>query len=113
MSMVKKITCVVTAADILGVEKLDTSPFMGGQGRKAILNIPVLPLTSVIELQGHPITEDGLEPAEASTSWATIATLNSSSEQVQEIELPQYIRYEITTADVDGPDVLLYLEGVQ
>jgi len=111
--MLKIITAVVTAADILGVEKLDTSPFMGGQGRKALLHIPVLPITSVLSLQGHGPTSDGLEPAEASTGWSSIVGLTSASVQLQEIELPQWIRYEVTTADVDGPNVPLILEGIQ
>lgn len=113
MSMLKTITAVVTAADILGVEELSTTPFSGGHGRKAILNVPTLPLTGVIELQGHPVTADGLAPAEASTGWALIAEIDSTSVHMQEIELPVWIRYEITTADVDGPDVPLYLEGIQ
>lgn len=113
MSMLLTITADVTTVNNGASQRLDTSPFMGGQGRKAILRVPVLPITSTVLLQGHPITEDGLDPSAASSGWATVVTLTSTSPTIQEVELPYHVRYRTSVLDADGPDVLLYLEGVQ
>lgn len=113
MTMLKKITAVVTSVDIGTPETLNSTPFMGGQGRKATLNIPVLPLTSTIKLQGAPKNDTGAAPAEDSADWTDIVTITSASDQLQEIELPDYIRWNVTVLDADGPDVDLFLYGVQ
>jgi len=112
MTMQQKITAVVTSVDIGTPIELNASPFMGGAGRNALVKIPVLPLTSTILLQGAGNSGEGV-PAEGSSDWSTILTITSASEQNQEIELPQYIRWNTTVLDADGPNVNIYLEGVQ
>ena len=113
MPMLKTLTAVVTDVANGTPEKLNVSPFMGGQGRNAILNVPTLPLTSTVLLQGHPATATGAAPAGDSTGWATITTITSASARVQEIALPLWVRYRTSVLDADGPDVLLHLEGIQ
>jgi hypothetical protein len=113
MPNILKITTVVTAQDILNVTTLNTTPLQGGFGREAILRCPVLPLTSEIKVQGAGRTDSGDPPAEESDAWTDIVTLSSSSPHEQEIELPLYLRMNVTTADADGPDVTVYLEGIQ
>lgn len=114
MSNTLKLTADVTAQAILTPVALNTTPLLGGAGREAILRIPVLPLTGVFSIEGAPTDPDtGTVPIEASTTWAEIVEIDASSEQIQEIELPDWIRINVTTADGDGPDVLCYLEGVQ
>lgn len=113
MTMLTTLTAVVTSvADGTGV-KLNTTPFTGGHGRKAILRCPVLPLTSTVLVEGHPVTVNGIAPATDSAGWTTVATLTSTAATIQEIELPQYIRWGTTVADIDGPNVVVYLEGIQ
>jgi hypothetical protein len=113
MSMLKTIIADVTEVNNGTPQKLNVSPFMGGQGRKAILTVTDLPITSTVLLQGHPVTADGAVPGDASTDWATIVTLTSTSPKVQEVELPLWVRYRTSVLDADGPDVRLNLEGVQ
>ena len=114
MSNTLKLTADVTAQDILTPVRLNTTPLMGGSGREAILNIPTLPLTGVFSIEGAPDDPDtGTTPVEGSALWAEIVEIDSSSDVMQEIELPQNIRINVTTADVDGPDVICYLEGIQ
>lgn len=118
MSNILKIAAVVTSVDIGTPIALDKTPLLGGAGREGKYSIPVLPLTGVFTLQGAPKnTADGLPsrvPAEDSTEWTTLLTVNASTDRVGEIaDLPDYIRWNTTTADADGPDVVVYLEGVQ
>lgn len=113
MPNILKLTAVVTAVDILTPVRLNKTPLLGGDGREAKYSIPTLPLTSVFKLQGHP-SQSATEPAEADTGWADIATINATAAQAGEIaDLPGWIRVNVTTADADGPDVAVYLEGVQ
>lgn len=112
MTMQIKLTAVVTSVDIGTPVELNASPFMGGAGRNALVKIPVLPLTSTVKLQGAGNSGDGI-PAEGSSDWTDILTLTSASERQYEISLPQYIRWNTTVLDADGPDVNIYLEGVQ
>jgi hypothetical protein len=111
--MIYTITADVTAVDVGAPILLNTSPHMGGQGRSAIAHCAVLPVTSTLLLEGHPVTADGQPPADDSDDWATVATFTSTALQLQEIELPYYIRWSTTVLDADGPDVKVYLEGVQ
>lgn len=115
MSNILEINVVVTSTDIGTPQACAVTPLLGGAGREALVKIPVLPLTSVFELQGAPAIDasTGDEPEEASDLWETLATISSTSDQIQEIELPELIRWETTTADGDGPNVKVYLEGVQ
>jgi hypothetical protein len=111
MSMLKTLTAVVTTQDILAPVEIAATPFLT---RKVVRRLRALPLTSVIKLQGAP-RDPGTKaaPAEDSTSWVDIETLSSSSATVAEITTYDYLRFNVTTADADGPDVLVDLEGVQ
>ena len=114
MSNILKLTADVTAVDILTPVALNTTPLLGGAGREAILDIPVLPLTGVFSIEGAPTDPDtGTVPIEGSALWTEIVEIDASSDQKQQIELPDWIRINVTTADGDGPDVPCYLEGVQ
>lgn len=109
---------VVTAVDIGAPVALNSTPLLGGAGREAKWSMPVLPITSVIKLQGATkVTTDGLAghaPVEASTDWYDIMTLDVNSKHEGEIaDLPDYIRWNTTTLDADGPNIEFWLEGVQ
>lgn len=113
MPNILKLTADVTAVDILAPVRLSKTPLLGGAGRECKYSIPTLPLTGVFKLQGHP--SPGAEtPAEGDAGWADIATIDANADQAGEIaDLPGWIRINVTTADADGPDVAVYLEGVQ
>lgn len=114
MPMILEISAVVTSVDIGTPQALDQTPLLGGQGRNAILHIPTLPITSTVKLQGAGIDPTtGAAPVEGSSDWTDIVTITSASDPVQEIELPQFIRWNTTVLDADGPNVGMYLEGVQ
>lgn len=113
MSMILEINAVVTPVDIGTPQSLDATPLLGGQGRNAILHVPELPITSTVLLQGAGKDADGAAPAEDSEDWETLATITSVSDPLQEIELPDFIRWNTTVLDADGPNVRMYLEGVQ
>lgn len=109
----QKITADVTTVNKGSAIRLDETPLMGGKGRKAILHCPVLPLTSTVKIQGAPFidADTGVAPVAGSSLWTDIATFTSSSEQEQEIEIPELIRYSTTVLDADGPNVLFYVKG--
>jgi hypothetical protein len=121
MSNIKKLVIDVTAVDIGTPLHLNETPLAGGEGREAKYQLNALPLTSVIAIQGNNKQGTAVgtgasytPPAENDTGWETILTLNSASDRVGEIpDLPRWLRASVTTADADGPDVILFLEGVQ
>jgi hypothetical protein len=111
-----EITVVVTSVDIGTPDAMDATPLLGGGGRKALLRIPVLPLTSVFKLQGAPAIDPstGTTPVEGSVLWTDVTgNIDSSADQIQEITLPELIRWNCTTLDGDGPDVKVYVEGIE
>lgn len=113
MSNILKLTAVVTSVDIgTPVECADT-PLLGGAGREAKLLVPDLPITSTVKLQGAGRQADDAAPAEDSTEWSDIVTLTSASDKEQQIVLPRWIRWNTTVLDADGPDVKVFIEGVQ
>lgn len=113
MPNIQKLTVVVTAVDILAPVRLNKTPLLGGQGREAKYSIPTLPITGVFKLQGHSSPE-ATAPAEDDDGWTDLLTVNASAAQAGEIsDLPGWIRANVTTADGDGPDVAVFLEGVQ
>lgn len=121
MPNIKKLEIDVTATDIGTPIHLNETPLAGGEGREAKYQLGALPLTSVIELQGNDKQGTAVgtgasydPPEEEDDGWETILTLDSSSDRIGEIaDLPRWLRAEVTTADGDGPDVVVYLEGVQ
>lgn len=115
MENILKLTVVVTSVDIGTPVELDETPLLGGQGRKAILRMPVNTVTGVFKLQGNSRDPDTKAvPAEDDSGWTDILSVAAATTvPTQEIELPEFIRWNVTTADADGPDVLVYLEGIQ
>lgn len=111
MANIVELNVVVTSVDIGTPTALDTTPLMGGLGRNGVMRIPVLPLTGVFSIEGATHDEDGAEPAEGSALWTEIAEITSASDQIQEITLPNYIRWNTTTDDGDGPNVKVYIEA--
>lgn len=106
----------VTTVNVGDPIKLDKTPLAGGHGREAKVHVPVLPITSVVELQGHGVTEDNNQtaPDAGSSGWDTLATIEDDTPHIFELaDLPSWIRYSTTTLDADGPDVNIVLEGVQ
>lgn len=113
MPNILKLAADVTAADIGAPVRLGRTPLLGGQGREAKYSIPVLPITGVFKLQGH-LSASASAPAEDDTGWYDVLTVNATSDQAGEIaDLPAWVRVNTTTADADGPDVDVFLEGVQ
>lgn len=111
MGALATLTAVVTSVDIGTPTALNTTPLLGGRGKKGILRIPVLPLTSTVKIQGATKDEYGRQPAEGDSLWTDIATITSASAQIHEITLPDFIRWNTTVLDADGPNVLFYVEA--
>lgn len=90
---------------------LNVTPFEGGRRRNAILDMDAAPAGGgVITIEGS--TNDiHTTPGASDPSWTTVATLNASSPLEQEIQLPQWIRYNITTVGTGTANVRL--NGVQ
>ena len=111
MSNIQKIEAVVTSVDIGPAISLGKTPLLGGAGREAKYSLPTALLTATVLIQGNNAIE---EPLEADAGWATLLTLTSASDLAGEIaDLPRWIRWNTTVLDADGPNVELYLEGVQ
>ena len=108
------ITALTPAAPTI---PLNETPFLGGQGRSAMLLLnAAVGGSGVVSIQGNPgvVSADGMQvsaPVFASAGWTDIAVLNSGSILQQEIELPAYIRANVTT--IGTGTVTIALEGVQ
>ncbi len=87
------------------------SPFQGGQNHNALLinNTPIAG-GGVIVIEGNPL-EGAVAPGASDAAWYTIATLNATSVNEQEILIPNWIRTNITTLGTGT--VTIALEGVQ
>lgn len=111
-TMSQKIVADVTTVNKGAAIALNSTPLLGGAGKRGILRCPVLPLTSTVLIQGAPLRDPATNaaPAAASALWTTIATITSASEEQQEIDLPANIRYNTTVLDADGPNVNFYVE---
>jgi hypothetical protein len=103
----------ITATDIQAPIKLDDTPFMGGKGRSGYLGLQAaVGGSGSIKVQGHNGDENGTsEPAEDDSGWFDIVTLTSASPLSQEIELPLYIRTNVTV--VGTGTITAWLDGVQ
>jgi hypothetical protein len=113
MSMLKTIANAVsiTATAIGPGVRCNVSPFCGGQGKTALLiNNAAIGGAGVVKIQGNPLS-GATAPADADAGWTDIATLNATSPLEQEIALPSWIRYNITTLGTGS--VTIALEGVQ
>lgn len=91
---------------------LNESPFMGGAGRNAILELdaPVGGAGSIL-VQGHAGLPGKTLPAAGDAGWTTIVTLNAASPLSQEIALPLYIRTNVAVAGTGT--ITAKLKGVQ
>lgn len=87
------------------------SPFLGGQNHNALLiNNNAVGGAGVVAIQGNP-SSSATAPADADAGWTTITTLIAASPLEQEIQLPSWIRYNITTLGTGT--ISISLEGVQ
>ena len=87
----------ITATGAQAAILVNTSPFLGGQSHNAVLDIDGVPAGGgVIAIQGSS-NDIHNPPGTSDPSWTTIATINASSPLEQEINLPQWIRVNITT----------------
>lgn len=91
--------------------KLNKTPHLGGQGWSASLEVQS-PIggAGVVLIQGHDQV-GGDVPASGDAGWYTIVTLNASSQLMQEIELPNFIRTNKSVAGTGTATIKLY--GVQ
>lgn len=114
MTMLKRITADVTTVNIGTPEAMNATPHLGGKGRNAILEQLTPTITAVLLIEGAPKDASGNEPAEDDESWTTIMTVGAAAApQKIEFELPDFVRYNVTTLDSDGPDVDFLIHGVQ
>lgn len=108
------ITALTPAAPTIS---LNETPFLGGQGRSAmLLNNQPVGGAGVVSIQGNPgvVGSDGMTvtaPVYASAGWTDVAVLVAASPLQQEIEMPRYIRVNVTT--IGTGTVTIALEGVQ
>ena len=91
--------------------RCNVSPFQGGQNHNALL-INQTPIAGggVIAIEGNPL-QCSTAPGDSDAGWYTIATLNATSVDEQEIILPLWIRTNITTLGTGVANIIL--EGVQ
>jgi hypothetical protein len=90
---------------------LHVTPFEGGQHKNALLILnAAIAGGGVISIDGNP-NAGPTAPVTADPNWASIVVLNAASPLEQEIELPLWIRVNVTTAGTGT--VTLQLEGIQ
>lgn len=102
----------LTATGASTAYRLAQTPLLGGEGREGKLTLDTaVGGSGVVAVQGHPSTS-ATAPASGDAGWTTILTLNSSSSLFQEIlDLPKWIRLNVTTAGTGT--LTATLEGVQ
>lgn len=115
--MSKKMTLVVadavdaTATGAAAAVRCNATPFFGGQGHNAFLTLPAaVGGSGVVKIQGHASPAE-TAPASDDEGWADIVSLDADSPLRQEIEVPAWIRANVTTAGTGT--VTVNLEGVQ
>lgn len=88
------------------------TPFLGGQGRSAILRfLGAVGGAGVLKIQGSNALGN-VAPASGDASWFDIiAAFNAASALEQEIELPRFLRINVGTAGTGTVTALL--EGIQ
>lgn len=90
---------------------MNVSPFKGGYDHNAILVLQnAIAGGGVVKVQGNPTIQPNA-PASDDANWSDIATLQAGSPILQEIELPPWIRVNVTT--VGTGTASLSLLGVQ
>lgn len=112
-TMLKSLAAAVdiTATAIGPGVRCNVSPFQGGQNHNAILRSQAaVGGSGVVKIQGNP-SISATAPANNDAGWADIVSLVAASPLEQEILLPSWIRYNITTLGTGT--VTIVLEGVQ
>ena len=90
---------------------LTVSPFLGGRNHNALLRLEnAIAGGGVISIDGSGLIQP-TAPANADASWASIVVLNAASPIEQEIQLPYWIRVNITTLGTGT--VSIDLQGIQ
>lgn len=113
MTMLKNLASAVDlTGTAIGPGKLcNVSPFLGGQGHKAILRIQDAPGgAAVVKIQGNPAA-GSTAPSDGDAGWYDIASLTSASPLEQEVTLDRWMRYNITTLGTGA--LTADLQGVQ
>lgn len=101
----------ITGTGAQAGQLLATTPFVGGRNRNAILKLDAVPAGGgVVKIQGSS-NDIHTTPGTSDPSWTDIVTLNASSPLEQEIQLPQWIRTNVTTGGTGT--VQITLNGVQ
>ncbi|NII54395.1 hypothetical protein [Luteibacter sp. SG786] len=101
----------ITATGIGAGIRCNKTPFLGGQGRNALLiNNAAVGGSGVVKIQGNP-SNSATAPASGDSGWTDIVSLTATSPLEQEIVLPNWIRVNVTTLGTGT--VTIMLEGVQ
>lgn len=99
----------ITATGAQAAKLLNVTPFVGGRGRSAILSLAgAVGGSGVVKIQG---ASTDIHTTPGTSDWSDIVSLTSASPLTQEIELPQWIRVNVTTAGTGT--VTINCEGVQ
>ena len=93
----------------------DASPLTG---RKVRYHMPVLPgatgaPSSAIETAPRVDPATGQAPAAGSTAWKSVLTVTSTTEQVGELTLDYWVRWNTTVNHAADPIVHFYIFGTQ
>lgn len=115
-----KLDIAVTATGAQTPVALSKTPSLGSAGvaggltgRRFRMEIPTLPLaTSTTKIQTAPRIDPatGLAPASGSSTWTDVATLTSTSDQVQSVYLDYWVRANVTVQHAD-PNVEVFISG--
>lgn len=90
----------------------NVSPFLGGQGRNAILNVQAAPAGGgVIQILGNDTGGDETAPANDDPNWTVRYTINAASPLQQEIQLPLWLQVNVST--VGTGTFTADLQGIQ
>lgn len=101
----------ITATGAQAGVLLTKTPFVGGRGRSALLKLnAAVGGSGVVKVQGSS-NDAHTTPGSTDPSWTDIVSLSATSPLEQEIELPTWIRLNVTTAGTGTVNVAL--KGVQ
>lgn len=99
-SMIKTLASAValTGTAIGAGIACNETPFLGGQGVKGVVSLDAAPGgAAVVKIQGHPGNADKVLPVPGDAGWVDIVQFVAASPLEQEIVLPLWVRYNITT----------------
>lgn len=102
----------LTATAIGPTISCNESPFLGGAGRNVVVRLDAAPGgAAVVKIQGHPGLASRVAPTSGDTGWVDIVSFIATSPLAQEIALPLFVRYNITTLGTGTLNARL--QGVQ